>query len=345
VSTQRLIPNGSLTVPLGVPSGASVWIRRVTGTGPVGIYDGSSTGRQYITANLTTDWQRFFVEDVTVNTSAWYGVILDTDFDEVEVYGFQTEYYAANATALPSEYVANPASDPATKHYANLNGNTVLSNVVTEAVGAALAVVPSLYAAPAMTNLVTYSDTSVGWNWQGGTGTNAVDEVGLTGEPNTATTLNDNSNTATISMSEDVVVPAAANACTNRVFIKKDANTSRFAAVQIQVFSGGTNRSAQWGFNTQTGATALITSGGGGNPAIQVDSVGDWWAVYTQIDNDTNTLLRSQIWPAWSTTIDGAADATLQDSVILGNCESYDNKTIARVYGDEYSGADVNRRS
>jgi hypothetical protein len=66
-------------------------------------------------------------------------------------------------TTTPSEYVPTTTA-AAAKSYANVNGNSVASNVVTEAVGAPLASVPYLLAHPAATNSLTYSlpDTT---NW------------------------------------------------------------------------------------------------------------------------------------------------------------------------------------
>jgi hypothetical protein len=92
---------------------------------------------------------------------------------------------------IPSEYV--PVGTDINDRYnlkvfANLNGNTVLNNVVTEAVGAPLSETPYLQYYPAAQNDVVDSNDFPSWTAANGLVATA-DQSGLTGEPNTASTV------------------------------------------------------------------------------------------------------------------------------------------------------------
>jgi hypothetical protein len=71
----------------------SVWMRRRTGTGTVGIQAGTGS---YTTVTLTNDWQRFSVtSSVTTTGVRSAGIQIGTSGDEVDVWGAQLELYGA----------------------------------------------------------------------------------------------------------------------------------------------------------------------------------------------------------------------------------------------------------
>ncbi|GAG30752.1 unnamed protein product, partial [marine sediment metagenome] len=120
----------------------SIWIRRITGTGPVAVFQGTQNvnHRTDITAELTGAWQRFAADKSTLSNhpNPYCGVQIDTSGDVVEIAFGQVEAVSGRSDEdTPSEYINNPSAVQAftvTKVYANENGNTVASNVVTEAV-------------------------------------------------------------------------------------------------------------------------------------------------------------------------------------------------------------------
>jgi hypothetical protein len=73
--------------------------------------------------------------------------------------------------------------------FANQNGNTVTDNIVTEAVGDALPEVPYLQYYPAAENKQIWSNDLTNGEWSAVTMSVDQDEVGITGEPDTACTL------------------------------------------------------------------------------------------------------------------------------------------------------------
>jgi hypothetical protein len=243
--------------------------------------------------------------------------------------------YSNNWDDLPGAFVATTGAI-ASKYFTDLNGNTVdpVTYVVTEAVGAPLLEFPSLYAAPAMENLVLQSNNTPDGIWVKASGVNNfLDQAGLTGTPDTASRIVDNQAASTSSIRQDVTIPNDTNPTTAQVFIKKDSDVSRFPNITLYILSGGTLQDLQVHLNTSTGATAVVNSTG--TVAHEVDSVGDWWVLYLQVANNGtgNINSRVNIAPAASTTFGGADEVATTGEIILGNAGIYNNKTIAQVKG------------
>jgi hypothetical protein len=246
---------------------------------------------------------------------------------------WQFEWVDGQSNQNPSEYVENTDQFfTASKYYANLNGNTVLNNVVTEAIGTPLAELPSLYAAPALTNQVQWSRdlTNAWWFLLSGTAVVTYDQDGLTGEPNTASLVDDQDAGNANVVYKNFPITADGNPRTARFFIKKDSDQTRFP--QLEMTSGWISR---WALDTSLG-TLVPYSGNDASADAVVDSVGDWWAITMTVDNDgaaAQTYVYMTPAARSTQTADGALEPALQGSIIVGGVELYGNQTIAEVRG------------
>lgn len=145
----------------------SVWIRRVTGSGNIQIRN--STGGTNVT--VTSSWQRFSITEPSGGTSATIGVRCVTSGDAVDIWHPQVERVTTQTSPAPGEYVSvgvlsapyHGVNVDGVKYFATTNGNTVASNVVTEAAGTALTNFGYL-PEPASTNLVLQSE-NFGTTW------------------------------------------------------------------------------------------------------------------------------------------------------------------------------------
>lgn len=125
----------------------SWWVKRVTGTGTVQMTDGSDGGNiTTITSVLTTDWQRIAATARVMTATGVHGVRISTDGDVVDIWHPQYEYISGQSVTAPSEYRSHGvlsapyhgANVDGVQYFTTLNGNTVASNVVTEANGVAI---------------------------------------------------------------------------------------------------------------------------------------------------------------------------------------------------------------
>lgn len=152
----------------------SVYLRRRTGTGTVSVFTPAGIGVD-ITASLTSSWKRF-----TAGTGLASGTIflvdVATSSDAVDVYFPQCENVTGQSNTSPSEPVSNGllsapyhgAGVDGVKYFHYQNGNTVASNVVTEANGAAISTSATLFgyqAEGSRTNLCLQSQTLDNASW------------------------------------------------------------------------------------------------------------------------------------------------------------------------------------
>jgi len=125
----------------------SVWLRRISGSGDIQI--NADWGAGWTTVTLTGTYQRFSVQTAGSPSggTAQAGVKIITNGDVIEAKQIQCEKVEGQANQNPSEYVsADVESTPyhganvdGVQYFENENGNTVASNVVTEATGSAIA--------------------------------------------------------------------------------------------------------------------------------------------------------------------------------------------------------------
>ena len=122
----------------------SAWIKRVIGTGNVRL--ALDSGNVSATLSLTTSWQRFSVTGLGGVGNCGFDIYVDTNGDAVDVAFMLGEEVVGQSNTNPSEFVSrgvlsapyHGAGVDGVKYFTTLNGNTVSSNVVTEATGAAI---------------------------------------------------------------------------------------------------------------------------------------------------------------------------------------------------------------
>jgi hypothetical protein len=144
----------------------SIWLKTTDGSTKA-LYITNSSAGSLIT--VTGDWKRFSTNALVSSGIAMrIGLIggLNTD-DSADIlyWGAQLEDVTGQANTNPSEYVSiNALSAPwqgggkdGVKYFTTTNGNTVASNIVTEAVGVPLTPGITLLAEEARTNLCLYS--------------------------------------------------------------------------------------------------------------------------------------------------------------------------------------------
>ena len=122
----------------------SVFVRRISGSGYVTVRTPDNTD---ITIYPTSEWQRFSCASSAYQNGHFYGQIIVQNGSSIAVACYQIENATGRAdTTTPSEYVSvgvlpapyHGANVDGIKYFATENGNSVVSNVVTEGTGAAI---------------------------------------------------------------------------------------------------------------------------------------------------------------------------------------------------------------
>lgn len=171
---------------------------------------------------------------------------------------------------------------------------------------------------PTRTNSLTYSYDLTTWT-QVGTAVSALDETGIDGVANHATTITDDDGASAERVYQDVTISNDSNTHVSHVFIKKDADTSRFPEIGVQLLNG----TSQYNFihlNTATGA--ITTANSLGTVSDWVEDHGDWWKVVIIVANNTtgNTLLQFSVYGARATVFGTRSDAAT-GSCIVGHAQ------------------------
>lgn len=193
---------------------------------------------------------------------------------EVTVEGVQVENATGQTNQAPGEYI--PTTTAAVrKVFANENGNSVASNVVTEAVGAVLSDPPWLYGAKASTNSQIRSFNIADAEFTKSNMTAVLDAVGMRGDASGATTCTATAGNAT----------AIANAITDasddqltRWFIKRKTGTG---VIEITVDGGSTWQDVTTEVDSTAGFNECLEDQAAlANPQIGIRIVTDTDAVY-----------------------------------------------------------------
>lgn len=171
---------------------SSIWVKRITGTGTVSLYNGRGTINTDITSVITTSWQRLAtIVGTGFATNNRIGVVIATSGDEVDVWHPQFELVEGQTNQNPSEYVSvgvesgdyHGVGVDGVAYFEYENGNTVASNVVTEAKGADLTTDWGALYEPLATNLLLYSSEFPNAQWTSDGATRDSDvAAGPTGE-------------------------------------------------------------------------------------------------------------------------------------------------------------------
>lgn len=161
----------------------SVWLR-ADSAGTIQLIDALGAGFATV-VNVTTSWQRFCSDVGSLQASSQFGIRRGVagQLSRVYMYRAQMENVLGQSNQAPSEnlptgVLSSPyygANVDGVKYFNTLNGNTVASNVVTEATGASIPrtgypnangilVPPEYFPEPQSTNLVARaSDFSANW--------------------------------------------------------------------------------------------------------------------------------------------------------------------------------------
>ena len=277
-------------VPTAGDVRVSTWIRRITGTGAIGIFDGSAgSGRTQIETALTSSWQRLAAPVKTLGGGGAAGIHLAVSGDAVDVWHGVWESVTGQSNQNPSEYVSvgvlsapyHGANVDGVKYFDTQNGNTVASNVVTEATGAAISTSTLLgyLAEGARTNRVLQSNTFL-TTW---TDNSAAPTLNLTG-PDGATsgwTLTDNSALAAESISQGSITLTAAS-YTASVYVKKTSGAQTSYPV-LQVEDVGATKIALCTIDTTNGVATVWSAYTGytvqASTATCESHNANWWRV------------------------------------------------------------------
>lgn len=214
----------------------SVWLKSYdtnTYTVQIIIQSGGS-----LAVTVTPTWQRVSVSG-TQAAELKYGIRLrgatgTSDYADILVWGFQVEEANGRSNLdSPSENVTT-GDNFVTKTFANENGNTVASNVVTEAVGTPLAEMPYLDSNPAFTQSQIQSNDLTNVEWTATTMTVAQDAVGIDGGATTACTLTATAGNATVIGN---AITAASDTHAAKWYLKRKTGTG---TIELTVDGGTT---------------------------------------------------------------------------------------------------------
>jgi hypothetical protein len=311
---------------------ATATIRVLSGSGEISLtlqdYGGGYNYGTPVNITATSSFKRFS-SNIRVTASGAIGFYLHirttntAGVQVLEIKDVQVEGISGQTNQNPSELVATSGAIAA-KTFASENGNTVDgSNVVTEAVGTPLAEMPYLQYYPAATNIATYSYllTSGFWAITGAGITVVANQVGITGEPNTAWTLTKSSGVATDGP-YNTITNVPAGTYTGIYRIKKTTSAASFPAVAL--VSGG-----EYVVNTDTG---VLTSAGNPATATECISDGGWWKILLQHTFGSSGNQYQSFTPVWNTTGLAARDDAATGSCIAAGSELILG-TIAEVRG------------
>lgn len=182
----------------------SIWAKSNTGSSQTVSFYGAQAGIQNV-ITVTTAWKRFSVTQVfATDAGIRFGAIAGSQQTiDILVYGAQREDVTGQSNQNPSEYVSvgvrsapyHGAGVDGCKYFSYQNGNTVSSNVVTEAQGAAISAstLKGDFAEGARTNLCLQSEVA-GATW---TQTNITITADQAVAPNGTTTMDKLATTST----------------------------------------------------------------------------------------------------------------------------------------------------
>jgi len=207
----------------------SVWLRGEVGGESIVIWNGWSTTA---VLTLTTSWRRYALQGCVGNSS--HGVFLYANSGTPTIYATQgqSEIVSGSSNEAPGEYVSvgvlsapyHGAGVDGVKYFDTENGNSVNSNVVTEATGAAIAedTLQGYLSESQRTNRCLYSEDFSNAAW---VKTNCTISANSTEAPNGSTTADTLTATgANATCIQDLGVVASAKK-TGSVWIKRKTGT------------------------------------------------------------------------------------------------------------------------
>lgn len=308
----------------------SCWMRRRTGTGNVLLY--LSSGER-LDVPLTSSWRRYshYLTEAITSTGQAFRIELATSGDEIDIYHPQTELSSGRTDQIsPSEYIKTEATNPMVS-FANENGNTVTSDVVTENISTTLLdPLPIQIYQKSIENVLYPSynldPSTTSWSAQN-TGTALLDEIGLTGAENTATTVDDSSTSEKGAIYRSYYSPDGTVPVILKTWVKKTSGSiDNYPAVGIHV----TGDDGYVVIDTTNGTIVDRTGREPDDSAIISD--GDWWVVLVEVIKDyTFSTQNVYIQPAYNDDGTGVQVDAAIGTCIIGNAEVYIDKSIEDV--------------
>jgi hypothetical protein len=306
----------------------SCWIRRRTGSGVVRLYGANNAGQDM---PITSTWQRFAT---TTNTSAagitTFYIFIVTSGDAVDIAFPMAEDVTGQTIQTPGEYqsvgiLATPYQGlgvDGAKAYTTTNGNTVASNVVTEAAGTKIssAIRQGFLVEAAATNICLQSN-ALTTTWTAfGTPAATQNVTGPDGATS-AWTLTDNSAGALEGITQNMTLTAAAWSFS--FFVKKTTGAQPSYPVVTSYIAAGTNMCActidtSNGIATNWTAYTAFTMAAASSATI-VSFNADYWRV-TMTRTGTAASYAHDVIPAGTTNptqSTGVVDATAQGSAVF----------------------------
>lgn len=284
------------------------------------------TGRVGTAANLTFDIQGIAGPSTTSSTDSTLSLIFTatstTHRVELFINGSAPAGVTVYADNVSAKRIDHGANVDGVKYFTTLNGNTVNSNVLTEATGAAISssTLKGYFAEGAATEFSGYS-ADIG-NWSAATtATVAQNAVGLTGASNEAFTITDNSAAAAQERRQNTTITSSASTYYALARIAYNASPSVYPSIRL-LLTGGTDVNETIVFDPSDGSTVEAASDGAVVSSVRV---GDFWQLLiSATDNSSgNTTCQLRITPAYNTDGTTTGDVTAQGSTVFASCELY----------------------
>lgn len=310
----------------------SVFVRRISGSGEINVRTPDNAN---VIIYPTSEWQRFSCASSAYYLGNFYGQIIVQNGSSIAVACYQLENATGRAdTTTPSEYVSvgvlsapyHGANVDGIKYFATENGNSVVSNVVTEGTGAAIAG-GYLLMEPAATNRCDYSEAFDNAAW---TKSNCTITANSIASPAGATTADTLTATAANASCLDSITLASSTVRFS-VYLKRKTGTGN---IDLTVDGGST-----WTTKAITSEWARydITQAAVTNPNVGIrivtsgDEVYAWGAQLTQ-----QSAISSYI-PTSGSAVTRAAE-TLSYSGIAADNETRAITDAGTVDTDDWDG-------
>ena len=296
----------------------------------LGAFGNLTPNDSHIGNEITSEWQRFecsFTTTSTGNTTIQFRVAAVECV--LGIRKVQLEDVTGQTNQNPSEYVStgvlsspyHGANVDGVKYFATENGNTVSSNVVTEATGDALTTIKGYMAEGAATELSGYSADLTNAAVSGNAFA-AKNAVGLTGAPNEAFTITDSSAVSGERTHITKTITADGSTYYYVCRVKYNASPSSYPFINIYL-SGGTTRYFGIVFDPSDGSYNILPAANQGS-VVSVSRQGDFWTVIiSATNNSTNTSARIQVYPAFNEDGSTTEDTSAQGSHVVASAELY----------------------
>lgn len=181
---------------------------------------------------------------------------------------------------------------------------------------------PAFLIEPSRTNIINHSYdliTDTSWTISGGL-TATLDQIGITGEPNTGLLLTDGSS----SDYGEIVRSLITTSSVMRVsaWIKKDSDQSRFPEFygSFRSSSDGSTLNTLIHLNTMTGEIVSRAGYTDSNNSSVIDR-GEWWELVIISATEVNRISGFTIRPAMSDTFGGSFSSSATGSIIVGHID------------------------